>query len=190
MSRYKDFDFPMEKARRVAMLIVDVDGVLTDGSIIMDHLGQELKAFNVRDGHGIKMLQRAGVQLGIITGRSSSVLAARAKDLGIEHVIQGCLNKSEGLDQMMAMTGIDSGRYAFMGDDVLDIPPMRRCALSLAPLDSHQAVLGMVDWVSGCLGGRGAVRQAAEALILARGEWQSVVESRYGVSPQDCGWPS
>ena len=190
MSHFKDFHFPLDQAKHIRMLIVDVDGVLTDGSIIMDHLGQELKAFNVRDGHGIKMLQRAGVQVGIITGRSSSVLAARARDLGIEHVIQGCLNKSEGLDQMIVMTGIEPSHCAFMGDDVLDIPPMRRCALALAPQDAHLSVLKVVDWVSGCPGGRGAVRQAAEAIILARGEWQAVVVSRYGVSAQDCGWAS
>lgn len=190
MSQYKDFHFPIEQAKEIRMLILDVDGVLTDGSIVMDHLGQELKAFNVRDGHGIKMLQRAGVQVGIITGRSSSVVAARAEDLGIEHVIQGCLNKAEGLDRMEAMSGIDAGHCAFMGDDVLDIPPMRRCALALAPMDAHSSVLRTVDWISGCPGGRGAVRQAAEAIILARGEWQAVVESRYGVSAHDCGWPA
>lgn len=189
MSQHHDFHFPFVRAEALRMLILDVDGVMTDGSIVMDHAGQESKAFNVRDGHGIKMLQRADVQVGIITGRSSDVVAARARDLGIEHVIQGCLNKSEGLDRMIAMSGIEADQCAFMGDDVLDIPPMRRCGLALAPADAHVPVLNLVDWVSGCPGGRGAVRQAAEAIILAKGAWQEVVASRYGVSPADCGWP-
>ncbi|HXH71457.1 MAG TPA: HAD-IIIA family hydrolase [Mariprofundaceae bacterium] len=182
------FDFPFTRASGIRLLILDVDGVLTDGSIIMDHAGNELKAFNVRDGHGIKMLQRAGIQIGIITGRSSPVVAARANDLGIEHVIQGALDKSKALDQMREMSGIDCRHSAFMGDDVIDLPPMRRCGLALAPGDAHPAVLKSVDWASTLPGGRGAVRQAAEGLLLANGVWSEIVESRYGVSPDDCGW--
>jgi len=182
------FDFPFEPAQGIRLLILDVDGVMTDGSIIMDHAGNELKAFNVRDGHGIKMLQRAGIEIGIITGRSSSVVAARASDLGIQHVIQGALDKSAALDAMMDKVGIAASDCAFMGDDVIDLPPMRRCRLAFAPKDAHPSVLRSVDWVAGLPGGRGAVRQAAEGLILAHNAWQDVVTSRYGISPADCGW--
>ena len=170
------------------MLILDVDGVMTSGSIIMDESGEELKAFNVRDGHGIKLLQRAGIEVSFITGRSSGVVAARARDLGINHVIQGCLNKGDGLTKMEQQSGIPASNCAMMGDDVLDLPPMYRCALSLTPADAHKAVLGYADWVSDFNGGHGAIRQAAEGLILAKGQWQEIIESRYNVGPAACGW--
>ena len=188
MSLRRGFDFPCEKARHIRMLILDVDGVLTDGSIIMDGDGNEIKAFNVRDGHGIKMLQRAGIEVAIITGRSSAVVAARATDLGIKHVIQGSLNKAEGLAELLAATGVKAEECAMMGDDVVDLPPMYQCALKLAPADAHAALLANVDWASDCSGGHGAVRQAAEGLILAAGKWESIIKQRYRISPADCGW--
>jgi len=185
----RGFDFPFAKAADIHMLILDVDGVMTNGSITMDQHGDEWKSFNVRDGHGIKMLQRAGIQVAIITGRSSKVVAARARDLGIAFVIQGCLNKGEGLTEMERQSGIAVEQCAMMGDDVLDLPPMYRCGLSLAPHDAHRAVLSYVDWVSDLPGGGGAIRQAAEGLILATGAWERVIQSRYQISPPDCGWP-
>jgi len=188
LTQNSGFDFPFEKASDIRMLILDVDGVMTDGSIIMDQHGDELKAFNVRDGHGIKMLQRAGISIGIITGRNSAVVAARAHDLGIEFVIQGCLNKAEGLRQMEIQSGITSNQCAMMGDDVLDLPPMYQCGLSLAPVDAHHAVLSYVDWVSDCAGGRGAIRQASEGLIIATEKWDEIVKSRYDITPAACGW--
>jgi len=188
MKQKYGFDFPFDKARGIRMLILDVDGVMTSGSIIMDQHGDEWKAFNVRDGHGIKMLQRAGISIAIITGRSSRVVTARAQDLGIEFVIQGCLNKAEGLADLEQQSGIPAQYCAMMGDDVLDLPPMYRCALSLAPADAHQAVCSHVDWISDANGGHGAIRQAAEGLILATGAWDDVIQSRYKVSPAACGW--
>jgi len=185
---HRGFNFPFDLANDIRMLILDVDGVMTNGSIIMDKHGDEQKAFNVRDGHGIKLLQRAGIEVAIITGRSSEVVTARAADLGIEHVIQGCLNKAEGLADLERETAIPAAQCAMMGDDVLDLPPMYRCALSLTPCDSHAAVQGYADWISDFNGGRGAIRQAAEGLILAVGQWQEVIESRYKVTPTACGW--
>jgi len=187
-NRKQGFDFPFEQAKHIRMLILDVDGVMTDGSIVMDGHGDEWKAFNVRDGHGIKLLQRAGIQIAIITGRSSKVVAARADDLGIEFVIQGCLNKAEGLSNLQQQSGIAAEHCAMMGDDVLDLPPMYPCGLSLAPADAHQAVLSYVDWVADSDGGRGAIRQAAEGIILAVGAWDEVIQSRYQISASDCGW--
>lgn len=180
--------FPFDKAHGLRMLILDVDGVLTAGSIFMDDLGKETKSFNVRDGHGIKLLQRAGIQVGILTGRTSGVVASRASDLGIEHVVQGSLNKLEGLESLLADTGLTARDCAYMGDDVLDIPPMRICALGLAPNDAHSSVLKHADWVSSFDGGRGAVRQATEGLILANDAWDRVIQEPYGVSAADCGW--
>jgi len=186
MSR-RGFDFPFEAARGIRMLILDVDGVMTGGAILMDGQG-ELKAFDVRDGHGIKLLQRAGVEIAIITGRRSAVVAQRAADLGIGHVMQGCLNKQEAFERLLADAGLRADACAMMGDDVIDLPPMRACGLALAPADAHPAVLAEADWVSDAEGGRGAIRQAAEGFILARGAWDAVIGDRYGVSPAACGW--
>ena len=180
--------FPLAAARGARMLILDVDGVLTDGSIVMDNQGEEWKRFNVRDGHGIKLLQRAGIEVGILTGRESGVVAARARDLGIAHVVQGSLNKAEGLARLLEAAGRAARDCVFMGDDVLDLPPMRECRLGFAPADAHAPVLAAADWVSAHAGGRGAVRQAAEGLILANDAWQEVIGAPYGVPPEDCGW--
>jgi len=165
-----------------------VDGVLTEGKIVMDHAGRESKAFDVRDGHGIKLLQRAGLMVAIITGRRSEVVQARARDLGIEHVLQGCLDKDAALDRLLASSGMVAEHCAYMGDDIIDLPPMRRCALALAPADAHAAVRAHAHWVAGFPGGRGAVRQAAEALILATDRWDRVIAARYGILPHECGW--
>lgn len=181
--------FPFVEAQGIRMLILDVDGVMTDGSIIMGNAGEEAKAFNVRDGHGIKMLQRAGIHLAILTGRTSGVVECRARDLGIEYVVQGSLKKAEGLETLLARTGLQASDCAFMGDDIVDLAPMRRCRLGFAPRDAHASVLKSVDWVSPADGGRGAVRLVAEGLILASGAWPRVVETPYGVTPVDCGWP-
>lgn len=170
------------------MLILDVDGVLTAGSIFMDDTGKEMKAFNVRDGHGIKLLQRAGVQVGILTGRTSGVVESRAADLGIEHVVQGSLNKAEGLKALLSGAELLAGNCAYMGDDILDLPPMQHCALGFAPNDAHPSVLKHADWVAGFGGGHGAVRQAAEGLILAKDSWDRVMQEPYGVFATDCGW--
>ncbi len=187
MSQKTGFDFPFDKARHIKMLILDVDGVMTDGSIIMDKNGDELKAFNVRDGHGIKLLQRMGIKIAIITGRTSPVVEARANDLGIDFVTQKSLNKDEALAALEVKSGITAEHCAMMGDDIIDLPPMYRCGLSLAPADACLAVLNHVDWVSGHPGGRGAIRQAAEAIILAQGSWNDVM-GRYRVTPADSGW--
>lgn len=181
--------FPLVLARGIRLLLLDVDGVLTDGSIVLTDAGEQLKGFNVRDGHGIKLLQRAGIQTAILTGRTSRVVEHRARELGIRHVLQGCLNKSDGLDTLLKEAGVEAQACAYMGDDVVDIPAMRRCHLVLAPRDAHPAVIKFAHWVSDYDGGRGAVRQAAEGLILASGAWTDVIAAPYGASPADCGWP-
>jgi len=180
--------FPLKQARGIRMLILDVDGVMTAGSIFMDNTGEEMKAFNVRDGHGIKLLQRAGIQVGILTGRTSGVVKSRAADLGIEHVVQGSLNKMEGLGVLLSNARLLAENCAYMGDDVLDLPPIRHCTLGFAPNDAHPSVLRHADWISGFEGGYGAVRQAAEGLILANDAWNQVIQEPYGVSSTDCGW--
>ncbi len=180
--------FPLKKACSIQMLILDVDGVMTAGSIFMTYLGEEIKAFNVRDGHGIKLLQRAGIQVAILTGRTSRVVESRASDLDIEYVVQGSLNKEDGLKILLSESRLDAESCAYMGDDVIDLAPMRHCALGFAPNDAHPSVLKHADWVSGFGGGCGAVRQAAEGLILANHGWMRVMREPYGVSSADCGW--
>ncbi len=180
--------FPFERAKQVRLLVLDVDGVLTDGRVIMLDGGEEAKGFHVRDGHGIKMLQRCGIQVAILTGRSSTVVARRAEDLGIELVTQGCLNKDEGMNRLCAEAAVSRSACAYMGDDIVDLPAMNGCTLATAPHDAHQAVRASAHWVSSAIGGRGAVRELAEGLLLAHRKWHEIVQQRYGVSPADAGW--
>jgi len=182
--------FPTRLAQGIQMLVLDVDGVLTEGQIVMDDHGEESKAFNVRDGHGIKMLQRTGIKVAILTGRTSKVVTCRARDLGIEYVIQGSLRKADGIKALCEQADVAADVCAYMGDDVIDLPAMQQCRLSMAPADAHKGVLSKVDWVSDNKGGCGAVRQAAEGLILANGFWNQVVHEAYGLMPEECGWPT
>ncbi|MDQ6951423.1 MAG: HAD-IIIA family hydrolase [Mariprofundales bacterium] len=182
--------FPFDLAASIEMLVLDVDGVLTDGRITIDNSGLELKNFHVRDGHGIKLLQRAGVIVSILTGRKSEIVKHRAAELGITHIIQGCKNKAEGVQQLSIIADVATNHCAMMGDDIVDIPAMQLCNLALAPSDAHVAVRNHVHWFSRHRGGHGAVRQVCEGLILARQQWQAVIGEPYGLSPTDCGWGS
>ncbi len=180
--------FPLQRAATIELVVFDVDGVLTDGRITIDNSGIESKHFHVRDGHGIKLLQRAGVTAAILTGRDSAVVEHRAGELGITHIMQGCWNKAEGIASLAQATGIPLEQCAMMGDDIVDLPAMRRCTLAFAPADAHVAVRRHADWFSRHRGGRGAVRELCEGLILARGRWQEVIGTPYGITPEMCGW--
>lgn len=180
--------FPFAKAKNIRMLVLDVDGVLSDGRIILMNTGEEAKTFNVRDGHGIKMLQRSGVTVAILTGRRSQIVEHRARELGIDHIIQGSLRKAEGMVELTKQASVSMAECAYMGDDVVDLPAMAGCTLSTAPADAHAGVRQVVDWVSSSRGGHGAVRELAEGIILARQRWQDVVQDAYGLTPADCGW--
>jgi len=182
--------FPLERAGNIKLLILDVDGVLTDGRIILGEHAEEHKMFNVRDGHGIKLAQRADIQVAILTGRTSGAVSQRARELDINLLIQGSHNKLEGLNCLLGETGLDTSCCAYMGDDIVDLPAMRRCQLQMTPADAHPAVARHSDWISDFCGGNGAVRQAIEGLILAAGDWHRVIERPYGVSPRQCGWPT
>ncbi|GAB4390570.1 MAG: hypothetical protein Kow0025_23520 [Thermodesulfovibrionales bacterium] len=165
-------------AREVKLLILDVDGVLTDGSIILDGGGNELKRFHVRDGHGIKMLQRAGVQVAIITGRSSEAVRRRAEELGIEEVHQGSRMKTEAYEEMLARLGLRDEETAFVGDDVVDIPILRRAGLSIAVADATEEAKAAAMAVTEGRGGRGAVREVTDFLLKAKGLWDDAI-ARY-----------
>lgn len=167
-----------DKLKDIKLLLLDVDGVMTDGGIIYDGNGLETKIFNVKDGHGIKMLQRHGIAVGIITGRTSKVVDIRAAELGIELVYQGALKKLESYVDVKLRTGLDDSQIAYVGDDVIDVPVMRRVAFAAAPSDGLPEARNVADYVTSCAGGRGAVREVCDLILKGQGLWDEVV-SRY-----------
>lgn len=162
----------------IRLLLLDVDGVMTDGGIIYDGNGVEIKVFNVKDGHGIKMLQRHGIEVGIITGRTSPVVDFRAKELGIGLVYQGALKKLESYNDVKQKTGLTDSQIAYVGDDVIDVPVMRRVIFAAAPNDALIEARRAAHYVTSCAGGRGAVREVCDLILKGRGLWDEVV-ARY-----------
>lgn len=168
----------MEKLKKINMLMLDVDGVMTDGRIIMDSEGRELKNFNVRDGHGLVMIQRHGLQVAILTGRTSSVVDHRARDLKITEVYQGALNKKEIFVNILAKNSLKPEEIAYIGDDIVDIPVLKMVGFAVAVADAHETVKKCVDHITVNRGGQGAVREVCEMLLIAQGHW-SQVANRY-----------
>jgi 3-deoxy-D-manno-octulosonate 8-phosphate phosphatase (KDO 8-P phosphatase) len=159
----------LDKAARIRLLIFDVDGVLTDGSLFVGDDGQEYKAFHSQDGHGIKMLIKHGVTVAIITGRTSKVVEHRMANLGIEHVYQGQLEKLPAYEKLAGDLGISATETAYVGDDVVDLPVMRRVGLAIAVQDAHPLVRTHSHWQTPRCGGRGAARDVCEMLLEAKG---------------------
>ncbi len=172
------------KAARVTLMLLDVDGVLTDGGIVYDDTGREIKRFHVRDGHGIKMLQRAGVEVGIITGRNSGVVAVRAKELGIALVRQGAMDKVAAWREIIASRGLAPEVTAYVGDDIVDLPLLNRVGFSAAPADAEPYVREAADFVSSRAGGHGAVREIVEFLLRSAGRWEAVASRYFGEEPR------
>lgn len=166
-------DEVLARGKAVQLAIFDVDGVLTDGSLFIGDDGQEYKAFNSRDGHGLKMMQRNGVAAGIITGRTSKVVEHRVADLGIQHVYQGCADKLPVYEQLITDLGLAPEQTAFIGDDIVDLPIMLRVGLSIATADAHPMVKQHSHWITPSVGGRGAARDVAELLMFAHGKYES-----------------
>ncbi len=167
----------LERAARVRLLIFDVDGVLTDGSLYVGDDGQEYKAFNSKDGHGINMLRKYGVEMAVITGRTSQVVRHRMENLGIVHVYQGQLDKVPPFEDLLHTLGITAEEAAYVGDDVVDLPVMRRVGLAIAVRDAHPFVCQHAHWQTPSRGGRGAVRDVCELLLEARGKLREELES-------------
>lgn len=165
-----------EKIKNIKMLMLDVDGVMTDGKIIMDDEGRQLKNFNVRDGHGLKMVQRYGIQVVILTGRKSEVVNHRAKDLDIKEVYQGALNKKEVFLKILQKHNLAASAVAYMGDDIIDIPVLRQVGFSVAVADAVDVVKKNVDYVTKAKGGNGAVREVCEIILQAQDKWQEIAE--------------
>jgi 3-deoxy-D-manno-octulosonate 8-phosphate phosphatase (KDO 8-P phosphatase) len=166
------------KAADIRLVIFDVDGVLTDGSLFYGDDGQEYKAFHSKDGHGMKMLQEHGVQIGIITGRTSEVVRLRMQNLGISHVYQGKLDKLPAYEELKAATGLDDAQIAYVGDDVVDLPVMTRVGLAIAVQDAHPLTRQHAHHVTAAPGGRGAAREVCELLMDAQGTLQAAL-ARY-----------
>jgi 3-deoxy-D-manno-octulosonate 8-phosphate phosphatase (KDO 8-P phosphatase) len=169
-----------KKIEAVSVLIMDVDGVMTDGKIIIDDLGNETKHFNARDGHGIKLLMRAGIEVYLLTGRKSQVVEHRAHELGVRDVYQDSKNKGESLDSIFNEKGLSGDVVAYMGDDIVDIPVFRKVGFSVAVADACEEVIKIADYVTEKKGGDGAVREVCEMILKVQGRWESVV-SRYQV---------
>ena len=167
----------LERASRIKLVIFDVDGVLTDGSLFIGDDGQEYKAFNSRDGHGIKMLMKHGVDIAIITGRTSKVVEHRVANLGIVHVYQGALDKRVCFNELVAKLDIDPQDIAYVGDDVVDLPVMTQVGFAIAVQDAHPFVKQHAHWQTPNCGGRGAARDVCELLIEARGALRTELES-------------
>ena len=168
----------MTDARKLAtgirLLALDVDGILTDGRIYYGNNGEELKAFNIKDGLGIKLLQRAGVKVAIITGRNSEIVARRARELGIEDVIQGREDKRVALQELCELQSLTLADCAYMGDDLPDLGAINSAGLGMTVCDGSAAVRAAADWTSSLGGGCGAVREACEFILSARNQWSAL----------------
>ncbi len=159
----------LEKAATIKLVVFDVDGVLTDGSLFLGDDGQEYKAFHSRDGHGMKMLQASGVDIAIITGRTSRVVQHRMDNLGIRHIYQGQLDKLPAFEELLQKLDITPDHAAYVGDDVVDLPVMRRAGLAVAVQDAHPLVKEHAHWCTPTGGGRGAARDLCELVMRTQG---------------------
>lgn len=167
----------IKKARQLKLLILDVDGVLTDGRLFFDNNGVEYKCFHARDGHGIKLLRQTGVEVAVISGRKSNSVALRMQSLGIEHVYQGHENKIAAFEEIITKLNIGAEQAAHVGDDVLDLPIMKRVGLAIAVQDANFAVKQRADWCTQIMGGMGAVREVCDFIMQAQGTYDSVLST-------------
>ena len=158
-----------EKLQHIKILIMDVDGVMTDGRIIINDDGRETKNFDVRDGHGIKLVQRYGIEVALLTGRQSEVVKHRANELGITEVHQKIFNKKEVFVEILQKNNLNANQAAFIGDDIIDIPVLKEAGFSATVADAIDIVKKTVDYVTKNKGGRGAVREVCEMLLQAQG---------------------
>lgn len=166
------------KAAKIRLVIFDVDGVLTDGRLFFGDDGQEYKAFHSRDGLGMKMLMRSGVEVAVITARSSNVVAHRMKNLGIRHFYQGQADKVPAFLGIADEMGLEHEAIAYVGDDIIDLPVMTRVGLAIAVADAHPEVCSRSHWITRHQGGNGAARDACELIMEAQGSLQPMIEGQ------------
>ncbi len=157
------------QAKKTELIIFDIDGVMTDGSLLLGDDGQEYKAFNSRDGHGIRMLHECGIKSAIITGRTSNVVKLRAQELDIDIVMQGYRDKRPAFQELLRQTGISTDNIAYVGDDVIDLPVMSQVGFAIAVNDAHPYVIKNSHWTTQKPGGRGAAREVCEFILSSKG---------------------
>jgi 3-deoxy-D-manno-octulosonate 8-phosphate phosphatase (KDO 8-P phosphatase) len=162
------------KAAKIKLILFDVDGVLTDGAIILDDRGVEAKRFDVRDGQGITLLIHFGIKVGFITGRYSSIVRRRAKELGVTTVYQGVKNKVEIYERIKRRTGLKDDQIAYVGDDITDLPILRKVGLAITVGDGWSGLKTRVDYVTKSEGGRGAVREVSELVLKVQDMWKEL----------------
>ena len=167
----------LARAKKIKLLICDVDGVLTDGRLFFTPEGQELKSFHARDGHGIKLLQRAGVEAAVISGRKSPAVALRMSSLGVQHVYQGCEDKLGPFQELLELLQLTPEEVAFVGDDILDLPILRRVGLPISVADGHFTILETAQLITQNNGGAGAVREVCDLILMAKDALESVIQS-------------
>jgi 3-deoxy-D-manno-octulosonate 8-phosphate phosphatase (KDO 8-P phosphatase) len=163
------------RASRIRMMIFDVDGILTDGSLHFGADGEVMKTFNVLDGHGIKLLQQSGVLTAIISARSSPIVLKRAADLGIAHVMQGIHDKGLAFEELLRQTGIAAADCGFVGDDVIDLPILSRVGFAASVPNGHAEVRSRVQYVTQATGGRGAARELCDLILRAQGNYEAAL---------------
>lgn len=166
-----------QKAMKIKLLIMDVDGIMTDGALTLGDDGQEYKRFHARDGLGLRYLRESGIDLGIITGRTSEVVAKRAAELKVVRLYQGKHEKLPAYQEMCSDLGIAPEETAYMGDDIIDIPVLLRCGLAISVADAHDFVRPHAHWVTNKTGGNGAVREACELIMQSQGTLQKIYDS-------------
>ncbi|MCB9659672.1 MAG: HAD hydrolase family protein [Sandaracinaceae bacterium] len=179
MSNSDAHDLPIELralAARIRLLVLDADGVLTDGRLYYGDDGEVVKAFHARDGLGLRLLRNEGVQLAVISGRAAPALERRVRDLRVHHALLGRDDKRAALDECLLAAGVLAEETAFVGDDVLDLPAMRAVGLGVAVADAHARVRHEARWVTNAPGGRGAVREVADGLLKARGRLDAAID--------------
>ena len=169
--------FAAESAARLQLMAFDVDGVLTSGDLYFTPNGDEIKVFSSLDGHGLKMLAEAGIEVAIITGRKSPMLERRAENLCIRHVYQGVEDKRAAMRDLRALLDLDADHCGYMGDDVIDLPVLRACGFSATVADGHDFVKPHVDFVSSKGGGRGAVREVCDFILAAQGKLDAMLQA-------------
>lgn len=167
----------IDKAKKIKVLILDVDGVLTDGKLFFDQQGNEYKSFNVRDGLGIKLLQKAGIQVAVISGRASRPVVLRMEMLGIKLVYLGQENKAYAFKEIIAKVGCTPEQAAHVGDDLIDLPVLIQVGLAIAVQDASEYILPYIDWQTRLAGGQGAVREVCDFILQAQGKMDGLVES-------------
>ena len=165
------------KAARIKLVLFDVDGVLTDGSVLIHADGTESKRFHIRDGIAMVWAQRAGLRVGLLSARTSATTVHRAKQLGLSVIRQGVVNKLDAYDEIVADLGFADAEVAYMGDDVVDLAVLARVGLSAAPSDAVREVRDRVQWVASSAGGAGAARELIEVVLRAQGRWETLVAS-------------